>query len=157
VRFSKVTKLPAEFVTLLLPRNNVDSGEDRLVRLDSLNGKSTNAYRFTTAGAEHDFVFAQGKTWSLARWKSDAEFFYWAQNKDKTQRMLICCNVSNVEAGGRTIISSKHSLLRCEIILVDGQARVVSSDQDVVVNKDAFMKIADESDAGLIDSPAKSC
>lgn len=156
LRFNKETNLPAEFVTLLLPQATINSEEHRLLRLDSPPGESVDAYRFQTTGEQHDFVFAQGESWNLAPWKSDAEFLYWAQSEDKKQRMLICCNVKHVEAGGRTIISSERSLLRCEIIVVEGKVRVVSSEQDVVVDREAFAMIAVGADARFVDSSPKS-
>lgn len=151
-----MTKLPAECVTLLLPQNKLDSEERRLLRLESSASKSVNAYRFSTAGEQHDFFFGQGKPWTMGHWKCDAEFFYWMHSEDKKQRMLICCNVTYVEAGGRRIVSSKRALLRCEIIEDEGQVRVVSSDKDVTVDKEAFAMIDAGADSQLMDSSTKS-
>jgi len=157
LRFSTEAKLPVEFVTLLLPEAKIDSGEQTFVRVESPAGdKSTCGYCFKTAGEEHSFVFGQGKPWMLRKWKSDAEFLYCASGQDKGHRILACCNVSHVEAGGRTILSSKRPVLRCEIVSIGGTVRVVSSDPDVVVDKEAFRGIAVGEDAKPVDYSPQS-
>lgn len=156
LRFSATTNLPAEFVTLLLPQSKIDSGGYRLVRLASPSAEHADAYSFKAPGEKHDFIFGRGNDWSIAPWKSDAGFLYWAQSEDRKQRMLICCNLTHLEADGRPIISSKHAILRCEIISAEGQMRVVSSDKDAVVDKDAFAMIDVKADPLLIDRSANS-
>ncbi len=147
LHFGTVASLPAEFVTLLLPGGGSDSSEVRFERTSvPSTGESVACYRLKTAEEEHCFLFGQTKPWTLFPWSSDAEFLYWGQSRDKARRMLICCNASYVEAGGRRIISSLRTVLRCEAISIEGEFRVISSDGETVVDHEAFAMVPLETD-----------
>jgi hypothetical protein len=139
MHFGTVATLQTEFATLLLPADGITSGADSFVRMSSASAnESVVCYRLRTAGERHSIAFAQQKMWMLFPWTSDAEFLYWSLNQDGTNRTLICCNGSYVEAGGRKIISCQRTILRCEVSTVDGKMHVSSSDLGVEVNHEAF-------------------
>lgn len=145
LHFGTVANLPAEFVTVLLPWTGIKSGVGSLTRIGPPSAEeSVVGYRFKTAEEERHIFFGQGKPWTLFPWSTDAEFLYSGQSQDQTHRTVICCNASYVEAGGRKIISSPRTRLRCEIISVEGEVQVISSDQDTVVDKEAFGAISFE-------------
>lgn len=134
LRFSIVANLPAEFATLLLP------GEETNVS-SFVGPRSRSAvvcYGFKIGQEQHSMVFGRAQPWDISPWSSDAEFLYWSQNPDKSERTLICCNGSYVETGGKRVISSPRTFSRCEIFGIKGEIRVVSSDEDVVVDQDVF-------------------
>ena len=145
LHFGTVATLPAEFVTLLFAQAGIDSSAESFARIDSVSaGDSAVCYRVTTPEYEQSIVFGDGKPWRLSPWNSDAELLCWGQNREGTLRTLICCNATYVEAGGEKVVSSPKSFSRCEIISVDGKVRVISSDQDIAVNKEGFAAISDE-------------
>ena len=139
LHFGTVATLPVELATVLVPETGIDSGVCSFVRTASPStAEGAVCYRFKTATEEHYLVFGQRKPWTLLPWTSDAEFLCWGQSGDNAHRTLICCNASYVEARGRRIISSRRTFLRCEIINVEGKVCVISSDQETVVDNEAF-------------------
>jgi hypothetical protein len=138
LNFKTVAVLPAEFVTLLLPHAlDAKRNSFALARLPSV-GESVIYYRFNTTEEEHRLCFGQGKRWTISPWSSDAEFLYWGQSRDNLRRTFICCNATYVESGGRKIISSNKTFLRCEVISFAGKLRVISSDQEIVIDQELF-------------------
>lgn len=146
VHFSTTALLPAEFVTLLIPAAGIDSEVVERIAVQSspaLND-SVACYRFEMAEREHCIVFGSGKPWTLFPWSSDAEFFYWGQRRDKTSTLMVCCNASYLVVGGKKIIDARQTFSRCEIVGGDEMVRVISSDEAVVVDKEAFVSISAE-------------
>jgi Heparinase II/III-like protein/Heparinase II/III N-terminus len=145
LHFSTTASVPAEFVSLLIPGAGVDSEVKSFAGTISPGAEESVAgYRFETAREEHCIVFGSGKPWSLFSWSSDADFFYWGQSRDKTSSLLICCHASYVAANGRKIIYAQQTFSRCEIISDKGEVRVISSDDAVVLDKEAFGSISAE-------------
>jgi hypothetical protein len=143
VHFARLADLPEEFVTLLIPDGRSGPGAERFVRADSSSAKeSAVCYRFNTGEEEHFLAFGQGQPWTQFSWSSDAEFLYWSQSRDRGERTLICCNGSYVEADGRKILSSGRTLSRCELLSAEGNVRVISSNEDTVVNSELFALIS---------------
>ena len=143
LQFSTTTELPAEFVTLLTPAGK-SSAESRLSAIEpSTIEPSTvplhvRAYRYGVDGDEHNLLFGDGQEWSLSRWKSDAEFLYWGQSRDRSRRVLICCNASYVESEGRRVVSCSEQIQRCELVISGEQMDVYCSDPDAKVSKRAL-------------------
>ncbi len=146
LHFSTVAELPAEFVTLLAPMAQRPSHEGSLVRIrqSPLRGLVAG-YRYQTAAEEHCMYFGEGKGWTLGPWTSDAEFLYWGGRPDGEARVLICCKGTYVETSGRRIIASARPLLRCELIVANGNVDVFSSDEaGVEVNRQALDQLLAE-------------
>jgi hypothetical protein len=141
LHFKTMAVLPAEFVTLLIPHPiGVKANGVALRRVPSV-GESAIGYRFSTTEEEHYVCFGQGKSWTMSPWSSDAEFLYWSHSRENLRRTFICCNASYVEAGGRKIISSARTFLRCEVVSLGGRLYVVSSDQKTVIDQELFQTI----------------
>jgi hypothetical protein len=140
VRFTTVTMLPAEFATLLAPMRISPEDADaqaKLVRVSCSPGMSV--YRFIDNREEHQFVFAEDKSWTFDEWKSDAEFLYCCSNNGKLN-LLVFCNGTYVEFRGNRIVSSVKRALRCEIIYSNGKTQVVCSEDDILVSQDGMNK-----------------
>jgi len=147
LHFGTLATLPTEFAALLLPVVGMNSFASRFTRTNSPStGESVVYYLFKTAEEEHCVAFGQGKPWTLFPWSSDAEFLYWGENRDKKHRLLICCNASYLEVGGRKIFLSQRPILRCEMVSVDGKMRAIFPDQEAVVDNEAFGMISLERD-----------
>lgn len=139
LRFSTIATLPAEFVTLLeaVPDRVASQGALVPIRQSPMRGL-VSGYRYEGANEGHHLFFGQGRAWTLGLWSSDAEFLYWSPSHDGERRLLICCNGSYVEAGGRRVISCARPALRSEVAIVGERMEVSSSDPDVEVCRQAL-------------------
>jgi hypothetical protein len=141
LHFSTVAKLPAEFVTLLVPGATASrSGHlTRVARTDQC------AYLYETTGEKHLMVFgSRGESWTMSPWSSDAEFMYAGQEGD--QKILILCNAHYLEWGGKKVISSASPMLRCEILMDKASVKAVCVNENAVIMKDVIRALWAESD-----------
>jgi len=139
LHFASQAKLPAEFVTLLLPVADSTTSEHKLTKIAAPSPFPVVGYRYKANGNEHSMFFGQGRPWKLDHWSSDAEFLYWGGVGDGPTQSLIFCNATYVERAGRTIVTAKRAVLRCEIIGSGSQFEVVSTDPEgVVVNREGW-------------------
>jgi hypothetical protein len=129
VTFGKVAELPAEFVTLLLPNENVGVG-----RLERIAGDArVRAYRYTRDKQEHCFFFSdQGGSWTAGEWASDAYFLYWSYNRQREQRSLILCGGNHADVGGRRLVTADAPLDFIEVTEDAGRTELSSSDPQQV-------------------------
>jgi Heparinase II/III-like protein/Heparinase II/III N-terminus len=134
LHFATRTQLPAEFVTVLVPVADAAPSEHKLTRIGAAPSKlsAVAGYRYKMAGEEHRMFFGQGQPWALDQWTSDAEFLYFRRRAEASAETLIFCKATYVEWAGRTIVTAKGAVLRCEIIGTAGQFEVVSPDQEMV-------------------------
>ncbi len=131
VTFGTTGALPVEFVTLLLPNVSVPSEMGRLERLES--DASVRGYRYTRAGEEHYFFFAEvAKAWSHGAWSSDAQFLYWNVDRGREQRLLVLCGGSYAEVAGLRVLASPDSVEYAEIMGVGGKTELFCSDPERV-------------------------
>jgi hypothetical protein len=130
-RFSTISELPAEFVTLFLPQAESAHGPVELAKTEG-NVASVHGYRYRCGDGGHYFLFGPGEQlWSLGPWTSDAEFVYFGLNPDGS-RELIFCHGSHVEIGGRPIVSCAEDTTRCEIVeSSNGETEIFSSSKAV--------------------------
>ncbi len=142
LHFSTVAKLPAEFVTLLVP----GAAESRGGSLTRMRDTDPRVYLYENAGEKHCMVFGgRGESWTMSPWASDAEFMYLGQQANR--KSLILCNAHYLELGGKKVVSSAAPMLRCEILVNEQGVDVVCSDENMVVMKDAIRTLWAESDA----------
>ncbi len=130
LRFSTQAHLPAEFATLMVVGAHASLADQDLTRIPSQ--PSITAYRYQAAQDEHSIIFGDGKPWKLDDWSSDAEFLYWGPGGIDAKRTLICCKGTYVERFGQTIVTSKGTVLRCEVMENGDEFEVVSSDREAV-------------------------
>ncbi len=141
LHFSTVAKLPAEFVTLLVP----GATESRAGSLTRIGHTDPRAYLYETAGERHVMVFGgRGESWTMSPWASDAEFMYVGQQGDR--KSLILCNAHYLELRGKKVVSSASPILRCEILMDEHGVEAVCSDENTVIMKDAIRALWTESD-----------
>ena len=150
LHFSTVAKIPAEFVTLLVPGVVEPKGGS----LSRMRDTEPRAYLYETAGEKHVMIFGlRGESWAMSPWTSDAEFMYvgW-QGK---RRSLVLCNAHYLELAGKKVVSSVAPMLRCEILIGEQGVEAVCSDENAVVMKDAIRAMWAESDTGSTMSASK--
>jgi len=144
LHFSTRAKLPAEFVTLLMPVSTSKNSDSDLTRITTSSGPCVG-YRYRTAMDDHCFFFGQGAQWKVDPWNTDAEVLYFGRSADASQVSLFCCNSTFVEWEGNKIVSAKKRVLRCEVTGSDPTG-VVSSDPELVaVDIEAWKKLLDSS------------
>jgi len=130
--FSTNAKLPAEFVTLLVPDANPHSGLGRLENVAHENG--VRDLRYAREAQEHHFFFSNDtRPWTLGSWSSDARFLYWAWDRSRDARMLVLCGGSYAEIAGIRVIRSEVSVNYAEIVSASGKTELFSNDADRVV------------------------
>jgi len=147
LHFATKAKLPAEFVTLLVPSAGESDDKHALTSM-AAESSPVVAYRYRTAGQEHSFFFGQGEPWKLQDWSSDAEFLYVRQAGGALAE-IIACNASFVERGTRKLLTAQRPVLRCEIIR-GGPLEVVSSDPEAVTVEREAWGTAAKSDPQLV-------
>ncbi len=131
VTFGATLNLPAEFVTLLLPNASLQSGVGRLERLASDPG--VQGYRYTRSGQEHYFFFANTpKPWTFGGWNSDAQFVYWASDRDRGQQVLVFCHGTYAGVGSMRVLASRGPVDYAEVVGLAGKTELFSSDPELV-------------------------
>ena len=139
LNFSTVSKLPCEFVTLLIPGARPTEGiftEERL----SAEGARARAYRYRSGADDHFVIFGEPReTWSLDSWSSDAEFVYIGRCGER--RHWIVCNGTYLETAGKKIVSADAAVLRCEILVHEQKVDSFCSTDSAIVMKDAIREV----------------
>lgn len=136
--FSTIAELPAEFVTLFSSHEGSASERGELARMEKTEANregstaSVHGYRHRSEDGEHYFLFGSvARRWSLPPWTSDAEFVYFGMNPDGS-RVLIFCQGSYAEIGGRPIVSCAEDTPRCEIVEKSNGETVIFSSSKAV-------------------------
>ncbi len=153
LHYSATTRLPAEFVTLLLPSPSPEIVDHKLTMIASEVGSAVSRYRYQAGNEEHDIFFGDGSRWNQTGWSSDAEFLYASRSGSGDRAILIWCNGTFVDWNGRTLVKSTRPVSHCEI---SGHEvpEVVCSDNDAITVDAAVWKafvvsVAPESDFKL--------
>lgn len=137
LNFGTATALPAEFVTLLVPLEEVRGIPGKLARIETQAlGTPVKAYLYRTPSAECSFFFAEtGQPWSLGKLASDAEFVCWQKPREGDEELLIFCNGSYVEIEGRRVLDCKRQISYCEMFSCDGRKEVRASDPEAMLEE----------------------
>jgi hypothetical protein len=137
LKFGTHARLPAEFVTLLIPLAEAAAIPGTFSRLRNEKAPdSVRAYRYQTKETNHQFFFASaGKRWSWGPVASDAEFVGLAEQSVSGSTAIILCNGSYVELEGRRVIAAIRAVQRCEL-LSDVGAQLLSSDPEALTEPD---------------------
>jgi hypothetical protein len=139
LRYSTVSQLPVEFVTLLAPlTGEPDPGGGLYSARQSPIRGVVSGYCYDLPEEEHYIYFGEGRAWTMGLWSSDAEFLYWSKRRDERSLMLICCNASYVEAAGRRVISCGGAAARNELVLAGENLEAFSSDPKAEINRQAL-------------------
>ncbi|MDP9161360.1 MAG: heparinase II/III family protein [Acidobacteriota bacterium] len=128
LHFSTTAALPAEFVTLMVTRA-VGGAVNELLQCPVTG--SVRQYRYRTANEEYCISFALCGRWIGGAWSSDAEFLCWGTSNGN--RQLIMCNGSYVAYGDEKVVSCEHRVKSCEIYMMQGKTRIISTETESIV------------------------
>jgi len=116
VNFGARVKLPAEFVTLLVPLREASSTPGRFTRLQHPNATAlVQAYKYATAEGEYSFFFGRAEQpWQSGPVSSDAEFVCLSSRPGGIEPDVVFCHGSYVDISGTELIRTKRRVIRCE-------------------------------------------
>ena len=119
LNFGTRTKLPAEFVTMLVPLTSAGVTPGRLTRIAAKESSGTVAvYVYESESERHAFFFGEtAKPWKNDGIASDAEFVCRARNKRQDRETFILCNGSYLEVDGRRVMDCEKTVLFRELIV----------------------------------------
>ena len=137
LNFGTVADLPAEFVTLLVPLDEVIGIPGNLMQLDAkpATTATVKAYLYRTPSEECSFFFSEtGREWSHGTLASDAEFVCWQRKREGGEQLLILRNGSHAQIEGNAIYRCQRKIERCEVVICDGRKAVRSSDSEPLLD-----------------------
>ncbi len=148
VTFGAHVELPSEFATMLMAGENVREDLGRLVRLNSLDpGTLCVAYSYSNSHQEHNFFFAtQAVPWTSGAWSSDAGFLYWFHDRQNGEHVLILCDGSYADAGGKRVLTCERRVGYAEVVASRDKVDVYSSDPDQVVLQRSLDQVQPDGD-----------
>jgi hypothetical protein len=136
INFGVVADLPEEFVTLLIPVEEIGGTRGKLTQMRVDAATPVKAYLYSTPSEECVFFFAEaGGRWTHGSCASDAEFVCWQRKRDGEEQLLIFCNGSYVEIDGRPVLSCKRKVSRCEILTRDDHKEVYASEPEALLKE----------------------
>jgi len=138
LNFGTVSALPAEFVTLLVPLQDVRGIPGKLARIATeAPGTAVTAYLYSTPSDECWFFFAEaGHSWSVGKFASDAEFVCWQRQSESDEELLVLTNGSYVEIEGRRVLGCKRRISHCEMLSCEGRTEVHASEPEALVEEE---------------------
>ena len=81
-----------------------------------------SAYAYESAGRRREMAFAQGGVpWTLADWRSDAEFAYFGWLQEREQRQILLVGATYLRRNDETVWSAAEAA-ECELLLTGGIA-----------------------------------
>ena len=137
LNFGTVAALPAEFVTLLLPLEEIHGIPGSLIRIGEQGpATSVKTYLYSTTSEECSFFFAEkGRAWTQGKLSSDAEFVCWQTKRDNGDQLLIFCNGSYVEIDGRRALGCNRTVSHCEMVISNGSKQAYGSEGEALVEE----------------------
>jgi len=107
VHFNTLQRLPADFVTLILPANIAGKLTEWK---EARNQTIVRAYRFCGRGERHDMLFSdQEGPWQLGPWKGDSRFLYSGFSSDGHHHLIFCAG-SFLEFRGNRILEFRNHM-----------------------------------------------
>ena len=136
LNFGTVADLPSEFVTLLIPLEEIRGTPGKLMQIKVGGDMPVKGYHYRTPAEEYFFFFAAiGEPWIHERLASDAEFVCWQRKRDGESELLILCNGSYVEIDGRRVLGCKQTVSRCEMVIRDGRKEIHASEPEALLEE----------------------
>jgi Heparinase II/III-like protein/Heparinase II/III N-terminus len=136
LNFGTVADLPAEFVTLLVPLEEIRGVPGKLTRMTEEATMPVKSYLYSTPSEECSFFFAEtGRAWIHGKLASDAEFVCWQRKRDGAEQLLILCNGSYVEIDGNRVLGCKRKVTYCEMLSRDGGKEVHASEPEALLEE----------------------
>jgi len=118
LKFGKVCRLPADFVTLLVPLPDAAGIPGKFVRLSLRETTEfVRAYRYQANEVEHNFFFGQSREpWSCGPVASDAELVFLTTRRPSQVVDATLCNGSYVELEGKRVLAASHPVAQVELV-----------------------------------------
>jgi hypothetical protein len=136
LNFGTVTALPADFVTLLIPLEEIHGIPGRLTQMTGDTAVPVKAYLYSTPSEECSFFFVEtAKPWAHGRVASDAGFVCWQAKRESQDQLLIFCNGSYVEIDGRRVLDCTRTISHCEMLNRDGREQVYASEAEALMEE----------------------
>jgi hypothetical protein len=136
VKFGGRVELPADFATLLIADESPLADPGRLVRIGEPVQGAVCGYRYSRASEKHSFFFKHHHEpggWVIGTWASDADFLYWFFDREREQYMLVLCNGSYADAGGRRVLTCDGRVSYAEVAGSAMKVEIFSSAPERVV------------------------
>lgn len=131
LKYGTTSRLPAEFVTLLVPLPETNATPGKLSRAETSD--LVRAYRFEANEETHQFFF--GKTqrpWVSGQVASDAEFVCITTRQNQPADIIFCAG-TYVESDGKRVLATAYAVDRCELINRE-TIQIFCSDQSAIGN-----------------------
>ncbi len=131
LRYAAALPLPAEHALVVHAADVTGENRRELRRVSSQPG--TTVYEYFENGLAHVFIFRGINTgeWNFSGWESDAEFFYYRAEAQRTSH-LIACNLTRIRYHGEQILSAAQPVERFEHWERAGKRQASSSDPEVL-------------------------
>ncbi len=134
LNFGSTTDLPTEFVTLLIPFDEIRGTPGKLKRTTETTADAlVKSYVYSTPSEEYYFFFAEpGRAWTHGALASDAEFVCWQKKREGEDELLIFGEGSYVEIDGRRVLGCKQKITRCEMLVREGRKEIYTSEPEAL-------------------------
>jgi hypothetical protein len=134
LNFGSTADLPTEFVTLLIPFEEIRETPGKLKQTtETIVGAPVRSYVYSTPSEEYYFFFAEaGRAWIHGALASDAEFVCRQKKRESEDELLIFCEGSYVEIDGRRVLGCKQKVTRCEMLVREGRKEIYVSEPEAV-------------------------
>lgn len=147
LNFGAVVELPADFATLLIANEAPQADFGRLAKVSEFS-RQVCGYRYSTHRQEHSFFFArQSGPWALGGWASDADFLYRSFDREREHYVLILCNGSYADAGGRRVLNCSRRVSYAEVLSSAMKVDLFSSDPEHVVLQQPLNRVWEGGDS----------
>jgi hypothetical protein len=136
LNFGALASLPAEFVTLLVPLEEVRAMLGGLAHMSREAATPVKAYLYSTPTEECSFFFAEARRpWNQGKLARDAEFVCWQKKREGEDELLIFCNGSYVDVDGNRILGCKRTISHCEMSSRGGRREIHASEPNALESK----------------------
>jgi hypothetical protein len=136
LNFGTVASLPSEFVTLLIPLDEIRGIPGTLTGMTEQLATPVKSYRYSTPSEDCSFFFSEaGRPWTHGNLASDAEFVCWQRKRETGDQLLIFCHGSYVEIDGRRVLGCKQKVTRCEMLIRAGHKEIYASEPEALVEE----------------------
>ena len=101
LNYGKRTTLPAEFVSVLLPLDDISTTPGQITQSKNDDFSEIISYHYESPDLNHSFYFRNSsKPWQAGAIRSDAEFVCMTKHADGSSPTLVFCNGTYVDVSG---------------------------------------------------------
>jgi hypothetical protein len=145
LQLERTAVLPIEIATVLVPTTDRKMlGKLSRIAESGQSSREVQGYSYSTRNEVHRVFFArEGRTWSLQKWSSDAEFLYCREDRSGVS-LIAFCNGSYVNYDRRPVLSARKRVRSCEVSAADRE--IISTEKDLIA-LDGWPEINNKSEA----------